>query len=285
MAADDPVGPPIGDDFDVAIPVRAVHRQPEHLLQAVEGGPMRVAVLVVDAGRNDGHGGLDDGQERTGRPRVGPVVADLQHVDRAQQPPLGKQRLDGRLRVPSEQSAETAIAQEANDGCVVDVAIRHWAGDVVGRRKEDLELRPASERDDLAGASRRHAGARLVLGGGQHLLVRLSVRRSPAVHDQAHLVPAQDLAQSSQVVLVRVGQDHDLDSPLVERQSLADPPHGQVRIHAGVDQGGAPIRRLDQDRVALADVEHGQVQPAIRPGQDGGHGEDQHQAGRRASGS
>jgi hypothetical protein len=44
---------------------------------------MRVAVLVVEAGRNDGHRRLDDGQEGIGRPRVGPVMADLQHVDRA----------------------------------------------------------------------------------------------------------------------------------------------------------------------------------------------------------
>jgi len=81
--ADDPVGPPIGHDFNIAIPVGAVHRQPGHLLQVVEGGPMRVSVLVVDAGRNDGHRRLDDSQEGIGRPRVGPMVADLQHVDRA----------------------------------------------------------------------------------------------------------------------------------------------------------------------------------------------------------
>jgi hypothetical protein len=142
-----------------------------------------------------------------------------------------------------------------------------------------------SERDDLTRASRRHAGARLALGRSQYLMMRFAVERSPAVHEEAHLVSAQDLAQPSQVVLVRVGEDHDLDLPLVKRQGLADAPQGQVRIHAGVDQGRAPIRRLDQDRVALADIEHGQVQPAIRPGQDGGHAEDQHQAGRRASGS
>lgn len=63
---------------------------------------MGVTVLVVDAGRNDGHGWLDERQEGIGRSRIGPMVADLQHVDRAQQPPLGKQRLDGRLRVPGQ---------------------------------------------------------------------------------------------------------------------------------------------------------------------------------------
>jgi hypothetical protein len=52
------------------------------------------------------------------------MVADLQHVDRTQQPPLGKQRLDGRLRVPGQQGAESAIAQEGHDRRVVDVAIR-----------------------------------------------------------------------------------------------------------------------------------------------------------------
>jgi len=124
-----------------------------------------------------------------------------------------------------------------------------------------------------------------VLGRGQYVVMRFAVERSPAVHEEAHLVSAQDLAQPSQVVLVRVGEDHHLNSPLVERQRLADPPQVQVRIHAGVDERCCAIRRLDQDRVALADVEHGHVQPAIRPRQDGGHGEDQHQAGRRASGS
>lgn len=71
---------------------------------------MRVTVLVVDAGRNDGHRRLDDGQEGLGRPRVGPVMADLQHVDRAQQAAIGKQGLDGCFRVPGQQCAESAIA-------------------------------------------------------------------------------------------------------------------------------------------------------------------------------
>lgn len=71
---------------------------------------MRVTVLVVDAGRNDGHRRLDDGQEGLGRPRVGPVMADLQHVDRAQQAAIGKQGLDGCFRVPGQQGAESAIA-------------------------------------------------------------------------------------------------------------------------------------------------------------------------------
>lgn len=90
--------------------------------------------------------------------------------------------------------------------------------------------------------------------GDQHLMMRLAVERPAAVHEEANLVSAQDLAQPSQVVLVRVGQDHNLDLPLVERQSLTDPPHGQIWIHPGVDQGGAPVGCLDQDRVSLADV-------------------------------
>jgi len=85
---------------------------------------MGVTVLVVDAGRNDGHGRLDKRQESICRSRIGPMVADLQQVDRAQQPPHGKQRLDGRLRVPGQQGAEAAIRQQNNDRRVVDVAIR-----------------------------------------------------------------------------------------------------------------------------------------------------------------
>jgi len=76
---------------------------------------MRVTVLVVDAGGNDGHVWLDERQEGIGRSRIGPMVADFQHVDRPQQPPRGKQRLDGRLRVPGQQGTEAPIPQDGHD--------------------------------------------------------------------------------------------------------------------------------------------------------------------------
>jgi hypothetical protein len=66
-AADDPVGPSVGDDLDAAVQVGAVDRQSGHFLQVLQGGPMGVTVLVVDAGRNDGHGRLDERQEGIGR--------------------------------------------------------------------------------------------------------------------------------------------------------------------------------------------------------------------------
>ena len=41
-------------------------------------------------------------------------------------------------------------------------------------------------------------------------------------------------------------------------------PQQAIRVGSGVDQHSAALRSLEQDRVALAHVEHGHVEPAVR---------------------
>ena len=58
------------------------------------------------------------------------------------------------------------------------------------------------------------------------------------------------------VVLVRVAEHEQVDAAGEERQVRADPAQRELGIRAAVDEHRRAARRLDQDRVALADVEH-----------------------------
>ena len=66
------------------------------------------------------------------------------------------------------------------------------------------------------------------------------------------------------MVLVWVGHDHHVDGSLPEGQCLAQAAHRQVRVGTAVHQERGAVGRVYQDGVALADIEHQQVQPAVR---------------------
>lgn len=99
-----------------------------------------------------------------------------------------------------------------------------------------------------------------------------------AVQKHSHGESAQDLVQPTQVILVRMGQDDHLDLPLMEGERLADPPQRQIRIDASIDQRDLSIWCLDENRVALTDVEDGQMKSPIRSSQDRGQAQDQRHA-------
>lgn len=81
-------------------------------------------------------------------------MAHLQHVDRMEQASCRQERLDGRFRVAGQQRTEAPVAQERDDRGVVDVPVRQGTGNVIRSRKEDLELRSGSKRNQLARSSR-----------------------------------------------------------------------------------------------------------------------------------
>lgn len=54
---------------------------------------------------------------------MGAVVTDLQHVDRGEQPAIGKPRLDRCLGIAGEERAERAELEPGDDRCVVDVLV------------------------------------------------------------------------------------------------------------------------------------------------------------------
>jgi hypothetical protein len=65
------------------------------------------------------------------------------------------------------------------------------------------------------------------------------------------------------VVLVRMRQHQQVDASHEERQVRADAAQRQLRIRPAVDEHRRSARRLDQDGVALADIERGDVQASI----------------------
>jgi hypothetical protein len=70
------------------------------------------------------------------------------------------------------------------------------------------------------------------------------------------------------VVLVGVAHDEDVDATGEERSIGPDAPQRQLGIRPAVDEHRCSVRRLDEDRVALPDVENGQVELTVRPLRD-----------------
>ena len=241
---------------------------------------MRVAVVVADADRDQRRARTGCTQQRGTAARVRPVVTDLQHVDRPQQPALGEHRLDGSLGIAAEQRAEAAAAQQHDDRRVVDIAVGKRPGHIVGARIEEGQDGRGVEANALPGA-RRHEpsvglGARQLLEPG---IGRVRIVAS-GVQDQPHLVALQRRQQAGHMVLVRVGEDHHVDAPMPPGKSLAQPPKEEIRIGSAVDQRGGAGRRGHQDRVALPDVEDHQVDPPIRQRSEGEGAEQQPQPGK-----
>jgi hypothetical protein len=58
------------------------------------------------------------------------------------------------------------------------------------------------------------------------------------------------------VILVRVGQDHDVDAPVPRREALVERLEQAIRIRPAVDHHPAALFPFHEDGVALADVEH-----------------------------
>jgi hypothetical protein len=67
------------------------------------------------------------------------------------------------------------------------------------------------------------------------------------------------------VVLVGVGQDEDVDPAVPGWQPPIELDEEAVRIRAGVDEHPTAVAALDEDRVALADVEDGDPRRAVDP--------------------
>jgi len=103
-----------------------MHSEPPDLVEVVEGYLVRMPIVIPDPGRDERSTRTSDVQEDRAGARVGAVVADLQHVDRAQEPALRKQCLDRHLRVTGEQGRESAVAEQPDHRCIVDVAL--WQG-------------------------------------------------------------------------------------------------------------------------------------------------------------
>lgn len=140
------------------------------------------------------------------------MVADLQEVDVAQPATGDQERLDRSLGIAGEQGTERPMAQEGDDRAVVDVAIEQRCCGVVGARIEDLERGGGVELEYLARPGQRQPGRRPLGRIGQQQGVRGVLERNAAVQHEADAMPLQHVHQARDVVLVRMGQEQDIDA-------------------------------------------------------------------------
>ena len=191
------------------------------------------------------------------------MVTDLEHVDRTEEPAICEPTFHRSLRVAGQQRDECPRAQESDDRAVVDVAVGQWPRHVGSGRVEDLERGGGVDLEALAGPAQHQAEAGLAARIGQEAGVGRVVERNPGMDQHPDPEARHYLDQARDVVLVRMREEHHVDPALEERQVRAEAAKGEVRVGATVDEHGAPGRGLDQDRVTLADVERGQMQPSV----------------------
>ncbi len=197
-------------------------------------------------------------------------MADLEDIDRCQQPASQERLLDGPLGVTGEQRLEAAVAEEHDDGAVVDVTFRKRRRRIGIVGVEHLERGRSVEPDRLPGPGDRESDPGVPRRIGQQPLVGLVREADAGVQHGPDAEPLDHIHQPRDVVLVRVADDHEVDAPLEERQVRPEPAQRELRIRPAVDQRSGAARRLDEDRVSLSDVQHGEVQPPVgeRPQRD-----------------
>ena len=159
------------------------------------------------------------------------------------------------------------MPDENDDRSIVDVALRKRRRRIRLARVDDLDRGGPVERDRLTG-SRDGDGRRRVYRIGQEAVICRVRVCDAGVHDDSHVETIQNLHQPSDVVLVRVAEDQDVDPSREEGKVRAQATQGQLRIRSSVDQHGGSAGRFEKNRVALAGVEHCHVQQAVRTRRD-----------------
>jgi hypothetical protein len=191
-------------------------------------------------------------------------MGHLEHVD-MREPACDEERIDSLLRIAGEQEPLRAERAEQHDRHVVDprprvgrrgrhrgpVRPEHAERDVVEhelipRRQAPAAQAPAGQR----GLERRVRGA----GAGHS---RLEQSPDPVAFDQQR--------EAAHVVLVGVRDDDEIDPAVPRRDPRVEGHEEPIGVRTTVHEQSPTPRRLDEDRVALANVERDDVDPAVRP--------------------
>lgn len=196
-------------------------------------------------------------------------MSDLEQVHDRKDAASDEHCLDRRLGVAGEEGGEPTVAQDHHHRAVVDVALGERRGRIGLGGIEDLDRRRGIEREDRAGSRERAGQDRLGGSIGEQAVMRRVLEPDPGVKERADLESVEGVDQPRDVVLVWVAEHHHADPSRVERQVRTNPTQRELRIGTAVDEHGRAGRRLDQDRVALADVEDGDVEPTVGPRRDG----------------
>jgi hypothetical protein len=263
-------------NLDRALEVGPVDPRPDGP-EPVEGRGRRVAVVVVGAGRDQREPRSQGFQQRPARRGRAAVMRDLEHVDPTQA--VREQPwIDVLLGVAREQEADAVRLAQEHDRDVVDAAPR---GRRLGR---DAGLRP----DHAEG----HLVERQACPGGERAPRRIAVTElrvprlpcragttHPGLEHPADPIALEHPHQARRVILVRVAEDDHVDPPVPRRQAAVKRDQQAVGVRATVDQHASAGPALDEDGIALPDIEHDEpCRPARHVRQADRDDRHQHQA-------
>ena len=221
-----------------------------------------MAVTVLRTDRDHGDARTDGVQERLCRGRPTAVMRDLEHV-RTRHAAAEEDRIDPLLDVAHEQERSPAHAELEHDRYVVDArAIVGWLG------RDTPRVGPEHAEHsgiDAEAVSRDQAVARLPLlveqpGEGD---VTGTPPRHPGLEEVPDAVAPDEPDESGCMVFVGVREDDDVDAPVPCGHTRIEQGSQAVRVGPAVDQHAPTRSSLDQDRVALPDVEDGDPGPAV----------------------
>ena len=261
-AGRDPEGLAREGDLDRTVRIRAV-RPIGDAAEPVEGGRRGVAVGVAGARGHDRELRMRRFEERLGARGPGAVVRNLEQVD-AGHPSSKELRIDALLDVTHEQEPLRSDLPEEHDRDVVDrcPAVGRPLGYPVGVRPEDaqpdrVERQPIARRQPSA----RGPAVRECLAPG---LVSRPRPHHARLVDAPDAVPLEHQGQPGDVVLVRVAEHEDVDPAVPWRQAFVQRDQEPRRIRSAIDHEPATPPALDQDPVALADIEHHDPSEPVR---------------------
>jgi hypothetical protein len=80
------------------------------------------------------------------------------------------------------------------------------------------------------------------------------------------VVTLEQQGEPGHVILVRVGQDQGVDPAIPRRDAAVEGDQQPVGIRTTVDQQPTAMRALDEDRVALSDIEDRDARRGCRAG-------------------
>jgi hypothetical protein len=206
-------------------------------------------------------------------------MRDLEEVDRRQA--LREQRrVDVLLDIPGQQEAPLTDDAEQHDRHVVDAATgigrvgRDPAADGPQHAHRDLV-----DREPIAGADRQ---AWRSPGPGQPIDPGRVARPRSAhagLQDATHPIAIEQQREAGDMILVRMRQDDGVQPSVPRRDSPIELDEEPVGIGPAVDEQPPSVGALDEDRVALTDVEDRDPYHARRPRDDYAagdrHGHDQ----------
>ncbi len=198
-----------------------------------------MSVWVAGPGRRHGDPGPDSLDEWLGRGRSAAVVGDLEQVD-GRQTGCQQGRIDLLLDIAHQQESTPTHIAEDDDGDVVDPrpAIgrldRHVSGD-----------RPQDAQGDLVDPQVIARGEPEADGGGRPGHPpdpgRVAGTRSahPGLEDAIDPVSIEEQAETRDVILVRMAQDHRVDPPVPRWDAAVEFDEEAVWIRSAVDQQAA----------------------------------------------